>query len=217
MTIKFIWLDLTWTVHLDSYVVFSSLASHQPFTLCQFSLPFSRISSLQTTFMTKHGLIPSKWCFSIPQQKTLRYFCDTIGMEVKKKTSVLFLWFFGTESWRRWAVRWEKPDIQSRSVRKRVLVWSEATGTGLHSQVPEQNPSNLSGLKRTQNCRLQTSVLVCRRLWVPAKPHICLCHEDRKYLKPSYLYRMILLDNPNTTQRALHHLDKEKKMSQHWG
>ncbi len=57
-----------------------------------------------------------------------------------------------------------------------LLVWSEATGTGLHSQVPEQNRRNLSGLNRTQNRRSQTSVSVCRRVWIPVRPHVCFSH-----------------------------------------
>lgn len=71
--------------------------------------------------------------------------------------------------------RWEKPDIAKdlRGKEFLFLVWSEATGTGLHSQVPEQNQRNLSGLNRTQNRRSQTSVSVCRGVWIPVKPHVC--------------------------------------------
>lgn len=104
---------------------------------------------------------------------------DTTAMEAekkeKKKKPTLLSGFL--EQHRGDTERWEKPGIMKdlRGKEFLFLVWSDATGTGLHSQVPEQNRHNLSGLNRTQNRRSQTSVSVCRGVWIPVKPHVCFC------------------------------------------
>lgn len=50
----------------------------------------------------------------------------------------------------------------------------------LHSQVPEQNRRNLSGLNRTQNHRLQTHT---ERTWLPFRPHVCCFYTFKQILK----------------------------------
>lgn len=87
--------------------------------------------------------------------EALRYFSDATAMRVEKKKPVLP---FTVPGWRRHlAGGWEKSDVTKDLWGKSCLflVWSEATGPGLHSQVPEQNRRNLSGLNKTQNHRLQ--------------------------------------------------------------
>lgn len=74
--------------------------------------------------------------------------------ETKKKPVLLFK----ALGWRRHlADGWETSDVITDLWGRSCLflVWSEATGPGLHSQVPEQNRRNLSGLNKTQNHRLQ--------------------------------------------------------------
>lgn len=106
------------TVYLDSYVGCIGLAqaadcihpSPSSVLLCQFSFPFIHVSSPQTTFMTKHGLIPSEWCLRIPQwnpQILQRYHSDGS----REEEAHFALMVSGTGLRRHWAERWEKPDI----------------------------------------------------------------------------------------------------------
>lgn len=77
---------------------------------CQFSFPFIHVSSPKTTFMTKHGLIPSKWCLRIPKwnpQILQRYHSDGS----REEETHFALRVSGTGSRRHWAEKWEKPDI----------------------------------------------------------------------------------------------------------
>lgn len=112
---------------------------------CQFSFPFIHISSPKTTFMTKHGLIPSKWCFRAPQRKP-----SAIPQRWKQRRRP----FCSHGFWNGIEETLSREMREARHLEKickgkgfLFLVWSEATGTGLHSQVPEQNRRNLSEAK----------------------------------------------------------------------
>lgn len=91
-------------------------------------------------------------------------------------------------------------------------VWSQATGTGLHSQVPKQNRRNLSGLNGTQNRRSQTSVSVCRGVWIPVKPHVCFFHICAMK-RSTYIFKLmfyLIIQAQNTGQFTIFHLWMKK-------
>lgn len=72
-----------------------------------------------------------------------------------------------------------------------LLARSEAAGTRLHSQVPEQNRRNLSGLNRTQNRRSQKSVSVCSGVWNPLQPLVYFLTFISPREARTYLNRLI--------------------------
>lgn len=153
---------------------------HLPYTLKCFTL--SDFIPLHSHLFAQNHIHDQTWPDPIkvmPGNTSVKPSAIPQAMEAekkeKKKKSTLLSGFL-EQHWGD-TERWEKPDIMKdlRGKEFLFLVWSDATGTGLHSQVPEQNRHNLSGLNRTQNRRSQTSVSVCRGVWIPVKPHVCFC------------------------------------------
>lgn len=196
----------TWIVVLAALVwpngISPSIWSVSP---CQFSFPFSHVSSPKTTFMTKHGLILSKWCFRTSAKPS-----DTSVIPQRWKQRRRRSPFCSHGIWIEETLR----DETSQTSRKYsickllkgflLLVWSEATGTGLHSQVPEQNRRDLSGLNRTQNRRSQTSVSVCRGVWI----QVCFftLGSWREAKLNIYILKLsVFTGSFNTNQNAMHY------------
>lgn len=104
--------------------------------------------------------------------------------------------------WRRHlADGWDKPDVITDLWAKSCLflVWSEATGPGLHSQVPEQNWRNPSGLNKTQNHRLQTCMKRGSGFQLNLTFFVFFSHLSKDW----NMFKVILLDNSNTKQDAV--------------
>lgn len=152
--------------------------------------------------------------------ETLRYFSNTTAMEAEKKKPILLSRFLerdpgDTEQQRDERSQTSREDMQGKGFL--FLVWSEATGTGLHSQIPEQNQRNLSRRNR-YNRRSQTSVSVCRWVWISVKPHVCFFTFMPWRTAKMKIYMHTLSDITryfSTNQNAMDHLSPVDTETRH--